>query len=64
MRPAIAGGSQEADAEVAVAPRPRRQPEVLFVAVVCAVATIVFGVYPEPLFDVARDAGAALTSLV
>ena len=64
-RPAIAGGSQEADAEVAVAPppRPRRQLEVLFVAVVCATATIVFGIYPEPLFDVARDAGAALTSL-
>ena len=33
-------------------------------AVVCATATIVFGIYPEPLFDVARDAGAALTSLV
>ena len=31
-----------------------------FVAVVCALATIAFGVYPEPLFDVARDAGAAL----
>ena len=28
-------------------------------AVVCATATIVFGIYPEPLFDVARDAGAA-----
>jgi NADH-quinone oxidoreductase subunit N len=67
-RPAIAGGSQEADAEaveVEVAPpRPRRQVEVIFVAVVCAIATIVFGIYPEPLFDVARDASDALISLV
>jgi NADH-quinone oxidoreductase subunit N len=62
-RPAIAGGSQEADAEVADPPR-HRQPEVVFVAVVCAVATILLGVYPEPVFDVARDAGAALASLV
>jgi NADH-quinone oxidoreductase subunit N len=60
-RPALAGGSQEADAE----PAPRhRQPELVFVAVVCALATIFLGVYPEPVFDIARDAGAALTSLV
>ena len=63
-RPAIAGGSQEADVEDPPAVRPRRQAEVVFVAVVCALATIVFGVYPEPLFEVARDAGDALTSLV
>jgi NADH-quinone oxidoreductase subunit N len=62
-RPAIAGGSHEADAP---APAERRvtQLEVLFVGVVCALATIVFGIYPEPLFDLARDAGAALTNLV
>jgi NADH-quinone oxidoreductase subunit N len=41
-----------------------RQPEVVFVAVVCAAATIFFGVYPSPLLDVARDAGAALANLV
>jgi NADH-quinone oxidoreductase subunit N len=63
-RPAIAGGSQEADVEDPVVVRPRRQVEVGVVAVVCALATIVFGVYPEPLFEVARDAGDALTSLV
>ena len=34
-----------------------RQPEVVFVAVVCALVTIAFGIYPEPLFDVAKDAG-------
>ena len=27
-------------------------------------ATIVFGIYPDPLFQVARDAGSALSSLV
>jgi NADH-quinone oxidoreductase subunit N len=71
-RPAIAGGSQEADtaavAAVAAGPpagRPRLvQPEVAFVAVLCALATIAFGIYPDPLLDVARDAGAALRSLV
>jgi NADH-quinone oxidoreductase subunit N len=63
-RPAIAGGSQEADAEVAERPSRHRQPELVFVAVVCALATVFLGVYPEPVFEVARDAGAALVSLV
>jgi len=40
------------------------QPEVVLVALVCAAATIALGVYPEPLFDVARDAGAALRNLL
>jgi NADH-quinone oxidoreductase subunit N len=40
------------------------QPEVVFVAVVCSLVTIAFGVYPEPLFDVARDAGEAFRSLI
>jgi NADH-quinone oxidoreductase subunit N len=73
-RPLIAGASGEADASVvgevevetdppAEAPR-RRQPEVVFVAVVCALATVALGIYPEPLLDVALDAGAALRSLV
>jgi NADH-quinone oxidoreductase subunit N len=61
-RPAIAGGSDEA---AAGGPAPRRlaQPEVVAVAVVCAAATIVFGVYPEPLLDLARDAGAVFAEL-
>jgi NADH-quinone oxidoreductase subunit N len=42
----------------------RFQPEVVFVAVVCALVTIVFGIYPEPLFDVAKDAGEAIQSLL
>jgi NADH-quinone oxidoreductase subunit N len=69
-RPAIAGGSAEADeASLAVGLEPgatRRlpQPEVVFVAVVCAAATFFFGIYPEPLFNIAKDAGAAVTSLL
>ena len=48
------------------APRERRvrQPEVVIVAVVCALLTVALGVYPDPLFDAARDAGAAIAGLV
>jgi NADH-quinone oxidoreductase subunit N len=59
-RPAIAGGSAEADTP----PRRLIQLEVLFVAILFAAATVVFGIYPDPLMNIARDAGAALTSLV
>ena len=41
-----------------------RQPEVVFVAVVCALVTLALGVYPDPLFDVAKDAGGAIQSLL
>jgi NADH-quinone oxidoreductase subunit N len=44
--------------------RTLRQPEVIFVAVVCALVTLVFGIYPEPLFNVAKDAGDAIQSLM
>jgi NADH-quinone oxidoreductase subunit N len=40
------------------------QWEVAAVAVVCAAATVFFGIYPSPLFDVARDAGSALVNLL
>jgi NADH-quinone oxidoreductase subunit N len=53
--PRMAGWSPEADA--------RRQPEVVLVAVLAAAATIFFGIWPDPLFDVARDVGTALTGL-
>jgi len=52
----VAGWSPEADA--------RAQPEVLAVAVLCAAATILLGIAPDPLFDAARDAGSSLSSLV
>jgi NADH-quinone oxidoreductase subunit N len=71
-RPVIAGGSAEADAEVgegaeaadgAVGAR-LGQWEVALVAVVCAAATVFFGLFPAPLFDIARDAGSALANLL
>jgi len=40
-----------------------RQPEVVFVALICTVGTLFFGVYPSPLLDFARDAGDAFTNL-
>jgi NADH-quinone oxidoreductase subunit N len=54
VRP-VAGWSPEADAFA--------QPEVVAVAVICAAATIFFGIWPEPLFDVARDVSSALPGL-
>jgi NADH-quinone oxidoreductase subunit N len=51
----VAGWSPEADT--------RAQPEVAAVAIVFAVATIVFGLWPDPLFDAARDMGASLSNL-
>jgi NADH-quinone oxidoreductase subunit N len=53
---AVSGWSPLADA--------RAQPEVLFVALLAAAATIFFGIVPQPLFDVARDVGTALGSLL
>ena len=55
--PAVAGGSQEADA------LDRGQPEVLFVAWIAAAATVVLGIVPQPLFELAADAGRALTGI-
>ena len=52
----VGGWSPEAD--------PGAQPEVVAVAVACAAATIFFGIWPEPLFDVARDVGTSLSSLL
>ncbi|MGH2762534.1 MAG: NADH-quinone oxidoreductase subunit N [Thermoleophilaceae bacterium] len=54
IRP-VAGWSPEADA--------RAQPEVAAVAVLFAAATIVLGIWPDPLFDAARDVGTALGNL-
>jgi len=51
----VGGWSPEADA--------RRQPEVVFVALVTAAATIFFGIMPNPLFDAAREVGSSLAHL-
>ena len=59
--PAIAGGSQEADALAVAARRP--QPEILFVAWLAATATVVLGIVPQPLFELAEHAGKALTGI-
>ncbi|MGH2852237.1 MAG: NADH-quinone oxidoreductase subunit N [Solirubrobacteraceae bacterium] len=56
--PVLAGGSQEAD------PAPvGRQWEVAGVAMVCAAATIFFGIVPQPLFDLVHHAAGSLTGI-
>jgi NADH-quinone oxidoreductase subunit N len=51
----VAGWSPEADA--------RAQPEVAIVAILFAAATILIGIWPDPLFDAARDVGTSLSNL-
>jgi NADH-quinone oxidoreductase subunit N len=55
-RPALAGGDAVADA-------PRAQPEVWFVSLLFAAATLFFGIIPSPLFDLAVRAGSALAGI-
>jgi NADH-quinone oxidoreductase subunit N len=72
--PVMAGGSLEAGGGRAVVAyedggdersvaRDGR-PWAVAVAVVCAAATVVFGVYPGPLFDVAQDTSQAFVDLL
>jgi NADH-quinone oxidoreductase subunit N len=68
--PALAGGSPELDGDSVAAasassdpPAGRitgTQPEVALVAAVSALATIFFGIFPQPLFDLISGAGATL----
>jgi NADH-quinone oxidoreductase subunit N len=51
----VSGWSPEADA--------RSHREVVLVAVLAAGATILFGLWPNPLFDAARDMGSSLPGL-
>ena len=51
----VSGWSPEAEA--------RAQPEVAVIALVFAAATILFGIWPDPLFDAARDVGTSLSGL-
>ncbi len=57
--PAVAGGSSEIDAEGFELARDR-QPEIVFVAVLAGAATLVFGIVPQPLFDLVQHTGSAL----
>jgi NADH-quinone oxidoreductase subunit N len=60
IRPAMAGGSPEADANPDVAPQGSLHVEAAFVAVLFGAATLFFGIIPSPLFDLAKDAGSTL----
>jgi len=51
----VSGWSPEADL--------RAQPEVAAIAIAFAAATIFFGLWPDPLFDAARDIGTAISGL-
>ena len=59
-REAAPGGSAPPGDGAAASPF---HPEVTFVAVVFAAATIFFGIFPGPLFDFAAHAGHAITGL-
>ncbi|HWG08042.1 MAG TPA: NADH-quinone oxidoreductase subunit N [Solirubrobacteraceae bacterium] len=63
--PALAGGSPELDEPGSPPSGPvrRGQLEVLFVALLAGAATLVFGIVPQPLFDLVRHAGSALGGL-
>jgi hypothetical protein len=52
----VGGWSPEADV--------RAQPEVAFVAIAFAAATILFGIWPGPLFDAVQDMGSSLANLL
>ena len=72
--PVMAGGSQDLDPEAADEADPERDPayggpagagwEVIAVGVLFGAATLVFGIVPGPLFDVAQDAGQSLTGIL
>jgi NADH-quinone oxidoreductase subunit N len=55
-QPAMAGGSAEATS-------PRADPGAWAVALVFGAATLVLGIVPSPLFDLATDAGKALLGI-
>jgi NADH-quinone oxidoreductase subunit N len=71
----IAGGSPEADIEIGSVGAPLdggspdasatspAEPEIQLVAILCAAASIVFGIVPQPLFQLAAHAGASLAGI-
>ncbi len=68
----IAGGSPEAEGPVPAEPSEAElgppadtpQPEIAFVALLFAAASVVFGIFPSPLFHLAAHAGNAIAGLV
>jgi NADH-quinone oxidoreductase subunit N len=60
----IAGGSPEADIEGWPTPaQSAARPEVVLVAVVFGAASVFFGVFPSPLFNLAAHAGHAISGI-
>jgi hypothetical protein len=62
----MAGGSPEADADESAAARPKgtRCLAIIVPAVLCAAATVFFGVIPSPLVDWASHAGGSLAQFL
>ena len=61
---AVVAGRDDSHHEASRIDRRPTDPEVLAVAVLCAAATLAFGIFPEPLFDVAADVGDAFRNLL
>ncbi len=59
--PALAGGSPELDDEFDTPTG--TQGEVVFVAVLAGAAVLVFGIIPQPLFDLVQHAGSSFAGL-
>jgi NADH-quinone oxidoreductase subunit N len=64
MRDAPAAAPRSANGRPVLADAEGRHLEVAIVALVFAVATIFFGIVPQPLFDFANHAAASLTSFL
>ena len=59
----IAGGSPDADPPAQTVD-PRGQRPIMFVAAVFAAAVIFFGIFPQPLFDLASHAAQGFGTLL
>jgi NADH-quinone oxidoreductase subunit N len=62
--PAIAGGAPEADGIPSDEPRGTRCVLILTPMIIVAAATVVLGIYPDPLVDWAANAGESLGSVL
>jgi NADH-quinone oxidoreductase subunit N len=57
-------GTVAAAADASEQQPPRGHPLAVAAGVLCAAAVVFFGIYPQPLFDVAQDTGSAIASLL